>query len=93
MISFEDCVALSGLTAAEVSAIAEHEHMPEVTAIALASYLLKQEHGPEAIRNMMVDDIRSALDENRIQHAAVLFAALRHYLSTHAEARAGLAAY
>lgn len=91
MISFEDCIALCGLTQEEITAIAEHEHVPEVAATALASYLLHCAHGPEVIRNMIVDDIRKALDEQRIDHAATLFAALRHYLSTHADAQAGLA--
>ena len=90
MISFEDCVAFCGLSAEEVAAIAEHEHVPEVAAAALANYLMKRVHGPEAIRNMIVDDIRAALDERRFEHAAALFAALRHYLSTHAEACAGI---
>jgi hypothetical protein len=88
MIAFEDCVALCGLTQEEIAAIAEHEHMPEVAATALASYLLHRAHGSEAIRNMIVDDIRKALDEQRIEHATTLFAALRHYLSTHADVRA-----
>jgi hypothetical protein len=43
MITLEDCVALCGLTEEEVLAIAEHEHVPEIAATALASYLLCQE--------------------------------------------------
>ena len=38
MITLEDCVALCGLTEQEVLAIAEHEHLPEIAAVALASY-------------------------------------------------------
>ena len=60
MISLEDCVALSGLTEEQVLAIAEHEHLPEIAATALAQYLSKQEHGIEKIRDMIVDDIRQA---------------------------------
>ena len=58
MISLEDCVALSGLAEEEVLAIAEHEHLPEIAATALAQYLSKEEHGMEKIRDMIVDDIR-----------------------------------
>jgi hypothetical protein len=43
----EDCVALCGLTEEQVLAIAEHEHLPEIAATALAQYLLKREHGME----------------------------------------------
>ena len=93
MISFEDCVALCGLSPEEISAIAEHEHIPEVAAAALARYLTNSEHGPEKIRNMIIEDIRAALDQRRIEHAAALFSALRHYLSDHAEARSGLVGF
>jgi predicted small metal-binding protein len=60
MIRLEDCIALSGLIEAQVLAIAEHEHLPEIVAAALAQYLSKQEHGMEKIRDMIVDDIRQA---------------------------------
>jgi hypothetical protein len=60
MITLEDCVALCGLTEEEVLAIAEHEHMPEIAAAALAAYLSYQEHGTEKIRDVIVDDIRAA---------------------------------
>jgi hypothetical protein len=49
MISFEDCVGLSGLTEEEVLAIAEHEHIPEIAASALGQYLSRQERGMEQI--------------------------------------------
>ena len=92
MISLEDCIGLCGLDEEEVSAISEHEHIPEVAAAALASYLLAQPHGAERIRAMIVDDIHKALDAGRIRHAAELFMALRHFIEYHPEARAGLAA-
>jgi hypothetical protein len=37
-------VAFCGLTEEEVLAIAEHEHLPEIAAAALASYLVHQEY-------------------------------------------------
>lgn len=83
MISLADCIAMCGLTEAEVLAIAEHEHIPEIAAAALANYLLSQEHGPEAIRNMIRDDIRRAIDRNDREHARELFMALRHFSSEH----------
>ena len=63
MISLEDCIGMCGLDENEVAALAEHEHIPEIAAAALASYLLNQPHGGEAIRTMIIDDIRKALDE------------------------------
>jgi hypothetical protein len=48
------------LTEAQVLAIAEHEHLPEIAASALAQYLSKQGHGMEKVRDMIVDDIQQA---------------------------------
>lgn len=90
MISREDCIALCGLAQKEVAAIGEHEHIPEMAATALANYLLDQAGGPQRIRTMIVEDIHKALDAGRVQHAAELFAALRHFLAEHPQARQGL---
>ncbi|MGA7388356.1 MAG: hypothetical protein WBW99_10580 [Pseudolabrys sp.] len=89
MISLEDCIAFCGLNEDEVAAISEHEHIPDIAAAALASYLLKQSHGSETIRSMIVDDIHKALDAGHLKHAAELFMALRHFLEQHPEARVG----
>ncbi|HEX9073344.1 MAG TPA: hypothetical protein VF852_15485 [Pseudolabrys sp.] len=90
MISLEDCIAFCGLDKDEVAAISEHEHIPEIAATALADYLLKQPHGGEAIRTMIIDDIHKALDAGRVRHAQELLMALRHFLDQHPEARAGV---
>jgi hypothetical protein len=91
MISLEDCIAFSGLDEEQLDAISEHEHIPEIAAAALADYLMKQPHGGEAVRTMIVDDIHKALDDGRVRHAQELFMALRHFLDQHPEARAGMA--
>ena len=92
MISLDDYIGLCGLDENEVAAISEHEHIPDIAAAALASYLLKQPHGGEAIRTMIIDDIHKALEEGRVRHGAELFMALRHFLEHHPEGRAGLPA-
>jgi hypothetical protein len=86
MITLEDCIAMCGLSEEEVLAVAEHEHIPEMAAAALAQYLLGQAHGTEKIRDMLRDDIGAALARGDRQHARELFMALRHFLSTHPEA-------
>ncbi len=83
MISLEDCEAMCGLSKEEIDAISEHEHLPEIAAAALGNYLLHLSRGPEAIRSMLVDDIRAALKDGNHRHAADLFAALRHFLAQH----------
>jgi hypothetical protein len=86
MVTYEDCIALCGLTAEEVQAIAEHEHVPEIAAAALGNYLLNQEHGPEQIRRMIIEDIQNAVARGDQEHARRLVMALRHFCSTYAEA-------
>jgi hypothetical protein len=87
MISLQDCIAFCGLKEDEVLAIAEHEHLSEIAATALADYLLSQEHGSEKIRDMIVDDIREAQLCNHQQHVLSLLHVLHHFLKTHPEAR------
>jgi hypothetical protein len=87
MITLEDCVGLCGLTEDEVLAIAEHEHLPEIAATALAHYLLSQEHGSEKIRDMIVDDIRQVQLRGDQEHVLTLLHVLHHFLKTDPGAR------
>ena len=80
MISIEDCIALCGLDEEQVLAIAEHEHIPEIAAAALADYLLHKKRGPEMIREMIIDDIHVALKNQNLKHSHELLMALRHFL-------------
>ena len=81
-------MALCGLTEEEVLAIAEHEHLPEIAAAALASYLVHQEHrGLDRVREMIVDDIRTAQARGDKEHVLVLLHVLHRFLRTHPEAR------
>ena len=86
MITLEDCLAFCGLNEAEVLAIAEHEHIPEVAAAGLANYLLCSDHGAERIKEMIVDDLVDAHRRNDTLHARELAMVLRHFLATHPEA-------
>jgi hypothetical protein len=86
MITLEDCIAFCGLTEEEVLAIAEHEHIPEIVATALAKYLQSLEHGTERVRDMIVDDIREAQYRNDKVHVQSLLHVLHHFLKTHPEA-------
>jgi len=89
MITLEDCIAFCGLTEEEVLALAEHEHVPEMVATGLANQLMKQRHGPEKVRAIIVEDIRAALDRGDRRHAQELLAALRHFLGAHPDAYRG----
>jgi hypothetical protein len=86
MITLEDCVGFCGLSEEEVLAIAEHEHLPEIAATALAQYLLSQNHGSDKVRDMIVDDIRSAQVARDKEKVLTLLHVLHHFLKTHPEA-------
>jgi hypothetical protein len=88
MITLEDCIGFYDLTEEEVLAIAEHEHLPEIAAVALAQFLLSREHGSEKMRNMIIDDIRQAqLTDGSEQKVLMLLHVLHHFLKAHPEAR------
>ncbi len=86
MITLQDCIGLCGLTEKEVLALAEHEHMHEIIATALASYLQRQEHGIEKVRDMIVDDVRQAQHCGDEEHVLTLLQVLHQFLRTHPEA-------
>jgi len=83
MLTFEDCVALSGLTAEEIAAIAEHEHIPELAAAEMGNYLCRAPDGELRIKRMIVDDIVAACAAGKLDHAAALKLVLRHFVECH----------
>lgn len=89
MITLEDCLALCGLSEAEVLAIAEHEHIPEIAATELAECLLQAERGPQRICAMITDDIRAAQNRGDAQHVRTLLHVLHHFLRKYPEACPG----
>ena len=87
MISLEDCIAICGLDADEIDAIAEHERIPPIMAAALADQLLHQPDGAERICRMIIDDIDCAKRAGQAEHAAHLSQALRRFVEHHPEVR------
>ena len=83
MLTFEDCLAVCELTEDEIDAIAEHEHVPEMLAVEIGSYIV---HGPDGelrIKRMILDDIQAAQNRGNLAHAAHLKQTLRHFIETH----------
>ena len=81
MISIEDIIGMTDLTREEVDAIAEHEHIPEIAAAAVADYLMHMKQGPEIVATMIRDDLRAAIARGDERHSVELMMALRHFLS------------
>jgi hypothetical protein len=84
MISREDIIGMSGLDEAEVEALSEHEHLDDVAAAAFGAWLLHERDGARRVAEMIRDDIRDAWHRGDRAHAKELFAALHHFLKTHA---------
>ena len=55
MLTMTDIIGLSDLSAAEVAAVAKHEHVPEVIACEIGSYLI---HTPGGTRRLEVHACR-----------------------------------
>jgi hypothetical protein len=83
VLTLEDCIALSELTEEEVLAIAEHEHIPEMAAVELGSYLVRTPAGETRVGAMLRDDIDRAREAGDHRRAAVLRLCLQHYLQHH----------
>jgi len=89
MITMDDIVGLTCLTRAEIDAIADHEHIPELAAAAMGEYMMHLHKGPQAVQAMICDDIRDALHRDDPAQARSLFETLRHFIEAHPEAVRG----
>lgn len=88
MLTWEDCLALCELTADEIAAIAEHEHLTQMAAAELGNYLIHSPDGVPKIRRIILDDIAAARTRGDAAHAAKLRLVLKHFVEAHGPARA-----
>ena len=82
MLTLEDCIGLSDLTEEEIDAIVEHEHVPEMIAVEMGSYLIHREDGALCLKRIILDDIRAAEERDEFKHALKLRLVLRHFVET-----------
>lgn len=84
MITMEQCKIFSGLLSNEmvVGPAPSPKHRARLT-----GYLLNLKWGEATVREMIVADIRAALDLGALNRAADLLVVLRLFLSDHPEAR------
>ena len=87
MLTFDDCVALCELTAEEIEAIAEHEHLPMIVAAELGSYLIQGPDGALRIKRIILDDMMAADRAGDDTRALTLKLVLRHFIDRHPECR------
>lgn len=84
MITIEQCQIFSGLLSSEMvmGAVPSPKHRSR-----LSGYLLNLKWGPSTVRELIVADIRAALDLGALDRAADLMVVLRLFLSDHLDAR------
>ncbi len=82
MISLDDCCAFCGISESAVLAIAEHEHIPALSAAGLAQHLLCQPDGCRVIGGMIADDYCSAVEHGDRRHADEMRALLREFVAS-----------
>jgi hypothetical protein len=85
----DDIMDMTDLTREEIAAVAEHEGLPDVNAAALSDYTMHLHHGPQAVLQMISEDIRAALRRDDVAHARDLYAVLHHFVALHPEAARG----
>jgi len=83
MLTYDDCLELSDLTEEEVEAISEHEHIPEMAALELGSYLVHREDGIPVLKRIIVDDIEEAKRHGDRARELKLKMVLKHFVETH----------
>jgi len=87
MLTYEDCLEMSGSTQDEVDAIAEHDHLCAIQALAEAAYLLQHRGGCHRLRQIVVDDIRKAQIRGDRAHERALRVLLARIIREHPQDR------
>ncbi|MEK9753782.1 MAG: hypothetical protein VW338_11320 [Rhodospirillaceae bacterium] len=81
MLALRDYIDLCDLTEAEIRAIAEHEHIPEIVAMEHGQYLMQAPDGePCAI---IRDDILEAERHRDAERVLKLKLVLKHFIDSH----------
>lgn len=83
MLSGQECFDFCELNEDEIRSIAEHEHLPDIVAVALGDCLLQTDIGTWLIKRYMLDNIQHA--ETRGQHDKMkwLGLVLDHFSKAH----------
>lgn len=83
MLTYEDCVGLTGLEEEEIEAIAEHEHIPEIVAAEMGCCLAGKPGGESRIMQIIRDDIEAANEHHHPEEALHWKQVLTHFSQIH----------
>lgn len=61
MLSLEDCIAFSGLTAEQLDAVACHEHLPLIVVAEWAETVLAAEDGCAKVAAILAEEVEAAV--------------------------------
>lgn len=82
MLTYKECLEMCDLSDDEIEAIAEHEHLEPIVAMALGKYMLEH-NGSQQIRQYILDDIEQARVQGNSAKMALLTQTLCHFMTTH----------
>jgi hypothetical protein len=85
MLAWIDCLALSDLTADEIRAVADHEHLSQIAALELGQWLIGLPDGSVRLKRIILDELEAASARGDFGRAAELRATIRHFCDTHPE--------
>ena len=83
MLSLKDCIDLSNLSDAEVAAIAEHEHVPEIVAAEIGCELINSAAGRLVLKRYIRENMRHAKAQHHDGKAKALELLLRRFDRAH----------
>jgi len=87
MLTLKDCIDLSDLSDAEVAAIAEHEHVPEIVAAEIGCELVNTPAGRLVLKRYLRDNLVYAKAQHMEKKAEALALLLRRFDVAHPRAR------
>jgi hypothetical protein len=85
VLTLQDCIALSELRADEIEAIADVEHVSEMIAAEIGSYLMHLPNGERRVRALIHEDLEKARADGDLLRAAKLRLCLKHFVAAHAQ--------
>jgi hypothetical protein len=85
VLTWIDCLSQSELTADEIRAVAEHEHLSQLAALELGNWLVVRPDGCHMLKRMILDDIERAHARGDPAHAARLKLVMQQFCRTHPE--------
>ena len=83
MLTLKDCVDLSDLSDAEVAAIAEHEHVPEIIAAEIGCGLVHSPAGRLVLKRYIRENLVRAKAQHMDTKAEALALLLRRFDGAH----------